>query len=269
MAELIHSTAIIDSHAQLGHDVSVGPFAIIEAGVKIGNGSAIASHAVIKKDTRLGEDVNVGHFSVVGGDPQQLSFVASTASFTEIGDRTRLGEGVTIHRSMYENGTTTVGRDCFLMGYSHVAHDCKVADHVILANGALLGGHVMVGEHVFVGGGAGLHQFTRVGEGAIIGGLAEVSADVPPQITVSGRNRACGLNLIGLHRRQTSQEEIRELKNYYRAILMKKGNPAHHAKEILDLSDPPKTHHGLCFVKFFLEGDRGFVRSRSSRKGFS
>jgi UDP-N-acetylglucosamine acyltransferase len=266
MVESIHSTAIIDSHAQLGDDVSVGPYAIVEPGVTIGNGSVIASHAVIKKDTHLGKDVNVGHFSVVGGDPQQLSFDSSIPSSTEVGDGTRLGEGVTVHRSMYEDGTTIVGRDCFLMGYSHVAHDCKVGDHALLANGALLGGHVTVGEHVFVGGGAGLHQFTRVGNGAMIGGLAEVSADVPPQITVSGRNRACGLNLIGLQRRQVSQEEIRELKDCYRAILMKKGNPALHAKEMLDHSDSPKTSLGLSFVKFFLEGDRGFVRSRSSRK---
>ena len=127
----------------------------------------------------------------------------------------------------------------------------------------------MVAENVFVGGGAGLHQFTRVGEGAMIGGLAEVSADVPPQITVSGRNTACGLNLIGLQRRQVSQEEIGELKDCYRAILMKKGNPALHAKEMLDHFDSPKTSLGLSFVKFFLEGDRGFVRSRSSRKDSS
>ena len=269
MASLIHSTAIVDSHAHLGEDVSVGPYAIVEPGVTIGKGSSIESHAIIKKATLLGKGVRIGHFSVVGGDPQQLSFDPSTPSGTEIGDGARLGEGVTVHRSMYEGGTTLVGRDCFLMGYSHVAHDCKVGDHAVLANGALLGGHVMVGEHAFVGGGAGLHQFTRVGEGAMIGGLAEVSADVPPQITVSGRNRACGLNLIGLQRRQASQEEIRELKDCYRMILMEKGNPALHAKEILNHSASPKTPLGLSFVKFFLEGDRGFVRSRSSQKDSS
>ena len=267
MADSIHSTAIIDSHAHLGDDVSVGPYAIVETGVTIGNGSSIESHAVIKKATLLGKGVRVGHFSVVGGDPQQLSFDSSTPSGTEVGDGTRLGEGVTVHRSMYEDGTTFIGRDCFLMGYSHVAHDCRIEDHVVLANGALLGGHVSVGKHVFVGGGAGLHQFTRIGEGSMIGGLAEVSVDVPPQITVSGRNRACGLNLIGLQRRQASQEEIRELKDCYRAILMKKGNPALHAKEILEHSVPPKTPLGHSFVKFFLKGERGFVRSRSSQEG--
>ena len=65
------------------------------------------------------------------------------------------------------------------MGNSHVAHDCNIGKSVVLANGALLGGHVSIGSNVFVGGGAALHQFIRVGDGAMIGGMAEISADVP------------------------------------------------------------------------------------------
>ncbi len=264
-ANLIHATAIIDPESELGANVTVGAYSIIESGVIVGDGSSIDSHAVLKKSTRLGKGVRVGHFSVVGGDPQHLSFDPATPSGTTLGDGTRLGEGVTVHRSMYENGRTVVGRDCFLMGYSHVAHDCQVGDKTILANGALLGGHVSLGSDVFVGGGAGLHQFTRVGEGAMIGGLAEISADVPPQVTVSGRNRACGLNLVGLKRRGVTREEKAELKRCYREILMKKGNPTEWAKAIVDGSSPLKTAIGRSFVEFFLEGDRGFATSQSVR----
>ena len=71
------------------------------------------------------------------------------------------------------------------MGNSHVGHDCELQEKVILANGALLGGHVKVGRFAFIGGGAGIHQFTRIGSGTMIGGLAEVSKDVPPYIIVS------------------------------------------------------------------------------------
>tara|TARA_E500000331_G_C16669330_1_gene460463 strand:- start:55 stop:510 length:456 start_codon:yes stop_codon:yes gene_type:complete len=151
------------------------------------------------------------------------------------------------------------------MGYSHAAHDCQLGDRTILANGALLGGHVSLGSDVFVGGGAGLHQFTRVGEGAMIGGLAEISADVPPQVTVSGRNRACGLNLVGLKRREATQEERNELKEYYREILMKPGNPTLRAKKIIDGASSPKTGLARAFVEFFLEGDRSFARSKTLR----
>ena len=261
----IHSTAIIDPESELGTNVTVGAYSIIEAGVSVGDGCSIASHAILKKSTFLCKGVRVGHFSVVGGDPQHLSFDPAISSDTVIGDGTRLGEGVTVHRSMYENGRTVIGRDCFLMGYSHAAHDCQLGDRTILANGALLGGHVSLGSDVFVGGGAGLHQFTRVGEGAMIGGLAEISADVPPQVTVSGRNRACGLNLVGLKRREATQEERNELKEYYREILMKPGNPTLCAKKIIDGASPPKTGLARAFVEFFLEGDRSFARSKTLR----
>jgi len=264
-ASSIHATAIVDPEAELGSNVTVGAYCIIEAGVSVGDGSSIDSHAIIKRLTRVGKDVRIGHFSVVGGDPQHLSFDSDIPSSAVLGDGARLGEGVTVHRSMYENGRTVIGRDCFLMGYSHVAHDCQVGDRTILANGALLGGHVILGTDVFVGGGAGLHQFTRVGEGAMIGGLSEISADIPPQVTVSGRNRACGLNLIGLKRRGVTREERTELKQCYREILMKKGNPTLFAKLMINGSSSPKTSLGITFVEFFLEGDRGFVRSHSAR----
>ena len=82
----------------------------------------------------------------------------------------------------------------------------------------------MVENYAFIGGGAAIHQFIRIGEGAMVGGLSEISRDVSPQITVSGRNLACGLNLIGLKRRNVSAEEISELKKLYRMFLAKPGN---------------------------------------------
>ena len=60
----------------------------------------------------------------------------------EIGDRTVIREGVTIHRGMEDGGigSTIIGCDCLLMAYVHVGHDCVVGDHVIMANNASLSG---------------------------------------------------------------------------------------------------------------------------------
>ena len=112
----------------------------------------------------------VGHFSVIGGNPQHLSFNPDTPSTIEVGSSHVFGEGVTAHRSMYENGKTIIRENSFLMGNAHIAHDCALGREVVLANGALLGGHVTLCDHVFIGG-AGVHQFVRVGEGVMVGGL--------------------------------------------------------------------------------------------------
>lgn len=262
----IHETAVVHPQAILGEEVKVEPYAIVEAGAKVGKGTVVESHAIIKKWAIIGESCTVGHFSVLGGLPQHLSFDSSIPSFVKIGNGVRVGEGVTVHRSIHQNKHTEVGNNCFLMGNCHVAHDCSLDQSVVLANGVLLGGHVQIGKDVFVGGGAAIHQFVRVGDGAMIGGLAEISLDVAPQITAADRNIAAGLNLVGLKRRGVNQTELSEVKKLYLSFLMKPGNLTDRANELLSSTNGPKTDLGISFVKFFLSGDRNFVRSRSLQR---
>ena len=228
----IHPTAIVDSQSKLENGCTVGPYAIIEEGAILGSNCQIEAHAIIKKRTILGKEVKIGHFAVIGGDPQHLSFDSSLKSKVQVGDYVRIGEGVTVHRS-------------------------------ILANGALVGGHVSIGANTFIGGGAGIHQFARIGQGVMIGGLAEVSKDVPPNVTISGRNLACGLNLIGMKRRRVSNEDTKALKHAYRSILMKRGNPLIHAEHCLKEAIISTSALAKEFVEFFLMEGRGFVKSKS------
>ena len=265
MPSHFHETAIVDAKAQLGERVQVGPYAIIEAGAVLGDDCALEAHSIVKGSARLGNGVVVGHFSVIGGNPQHLSFNPDTPSTIEIGSGVRFGEGVTAHRSMYENGKTIIRENSFLMGNAHVAHDCALGREVVLANGALLGGHVTLCNHVFIGGGAGVHQFVRVGEGVMVGGLGEISKDVAPQVLAMGRNRTCGLNMVGLKRRNVSEPEISELKNLYRAFLMKPGNLSKRADEFLGSDSAVQTPIGRAFVEFFINGDRGFARSERTK----
>ncbi|MFH1336110.1 MAG: acyl-[acyl-carrier-protein]--UDP-N-acetylglucosamine O-acyltransferase, partial [Candidatus Zixiibacteriota bacterium] len=48
---MIHPSAIIHLDAELADDVSVGPYSIINSGVKIGIGTEIASHVLIDVGT--------------------------------------------------------------------------------------------------------------------------------------------------------------------------------------------------------------------------
>ncbi|MFN2366889.1 MAG: acyl-[acyl-carrier-protein]--UDP-N-acetylglucosamine O-acyltransferase, partial [Desulfurivibrionaceae bacterium] len=44
----IHQTAVVDSEAELDSTVIVGPYAVVEKGVKIGADTEIGAHAVIQ-----------------------------------------------------------------------------------------------------------------------------------------------------------------------------------------------------------------------------
>ena len=41
----IHSTAVIDSRAQIGEDVTIGPYCVVDGPVRIGRGSTL--HAFV------------------------------------------------------------------------------------------------------------------------------------------------------------------------------------------------------------------------------
>ena len=68
----ISSAALIDPSAKLGKNIYVGPFAIIEKNVIIGDGTWIDAHAHIKPFTTVGEDCKIFHGAVVGEIPQDV-----------------------------------------------------------------------------------------------------------------------------------------------------------------------------------------------------
>ena len=111
-----------------------------------------------------------------------------------------------------------IGSHNFLMANSHVAHNCRLGDYLILANGALLGGHVTLEDRAFVSGNCVVHQFVRVGTLALMQGGAAISQDLPPYTVACGGNRICGLNTVGLRRAGLTPAERLELKQLYRTL---------------------------------------------------
>lgn len=222
----IHPSAIVSERARLAEDVTVGPFSIIDAGVKIGPGSVIGAHVWITGSSRLGANNTVGYGSIIGADPQDVSFKPDTHSDVNIGDNNKIREYVTIHRSAAEGGSTTVGDSNFLMTGVHLAHDVQMGSHNALANNVLIAGHVKLADHVFLGGGSAFHQFIHIGQYAIVQGNAVVSRDVPPYCMAHGRNELAGLNVIGLRRGGFKPKERSDIKRAYQLLFRSGGNMA-------------------------------------------
>ena len=125
--------------------VEIGAFAIVGEDCAIGDGSVIASRATLERNVRSGAGVKVGVGTVLGGDPQDLKYRGEPTT-VEIGDGTTIREYTTINRGTTQSFKTTVGKNCFLMSYVHLAHDCHIGDGVIISNGTQLAGHVTIDE---------------------------------------------------------------------------------------------------------------------------
>lgn len=218
MGREIHATALVHPDVDLGDDVRLGPYTIVESDVCIGARTEVRAHAVVKRYTTLGADNQVHEGAVLGGEPQDVGFQGGESRLV-VGDRNRIREGVTIHRAG-AGRETRIGSDCFLMAYVHVAHDDTLGDGVIVANNVALAGHVSIGDRAFLSGGVVVHQFCRVGRLAMVGGNSKVVQDCLPFVITDGApGRARGLNVVGLRRAGIGAAQVRALKEGYRLLL--------------------------------------------------
>ena len=216
---LIDSKAIVNSHAELADDVSVGPYSVIGADVKIGAGTIIGSHVVIKGPTFIGKENRIYQFTSIGEDPQDKKYAAEVTRL-EIGDRNTIREFTSMHRgTQQDNSVTKIGDDNLFMAYTHVAHDCIIGNNVIMANGASLAGHVHLNNNAILGGFTLVHQFTQVGQYSFAAMGSAITQDIPPFIMVGGKpTRPHGINSVGMERNGISTEDIRLIRNAYKII---------------------------------------------------
>jgi UDP-N-acetylglucosamine acyltransferase len=260
MSTTIDSHAIVSPEAQLGENVSVGPFSIIEHDVIVGDGTRIASHALLAHGTRIGKECAVHYGAVLGTIPQDLKFHGEITTL-EIGDHTVIREYVTLNRGTHERNKTTIGSHCFLMAYSHVAHDCSVGNHVILANSVNMGGHVQIEDNVVIGGIVAIHQFSHIGCHAMIGGGFRVTKDVPPYVLAGSEPLSFnGLNIIGMKRRNFSQKTIDIVESAYKLIYGSQFNVSQAIEKIK--TDLPLMEEIKHIIEFIEKSKRGIIGRR-------
>jgi UDP-N-acetylglucosamine acyltransferase len=258
----IHPTAIVDPAACLGGDVHVGPYCIVEAGAVIGDRTRLLSSAFVAGCSVIGCDCELHHGAAVGGAPQ-MRIMDGPGGSVRIGAHTVLREFVTVHRATKADRCTTVGDRGFLMATSHVAHDCQVGDDVTIANGTALAGFVTVGDRAFISGNVCVHQFARIGRLAMIGGLARVTKDVPPFVTVVETGLVVGLNVVGMRRAGMTSAERLEVKRAYQALYRSGLNVSQARAALRAQPSSPLTSEILAFV----EGSRRGLCAAASRGG--
>lgn len=256
---MIDSRAVIESGAEIGENVTVGPFSIVSAGATVGDDTWIGPHVVISGRTRIGKGNRIYQFSSIGAAPQHLGYNGEPTA-VEIGDGNIVREYTTINRGTQEGGgTTRIGDSNFLMAYVHIAHDCVVGSHTIFANCASLAGHVAVNDHAILGGFTLVHQFCRIGAHSITGIGCVCLQDVPP-FTVAAGNRARphGINVKGLRRRQFDESEIVALKRAYKTLYRSELTLKNARRRILQDSGSRPAVAEL--IRFLDESERGIIR---------
>ncbi len=253
----------IHPESKIADNVVIEPFSTIHKDVKIDKGTWIGSNVTIMEGARIGKNCKIFPGSVISGIPQDLKFEGERTT-TEIGDNTIIRECVTISRGTVKRHKTTIGSNCLIMAYVHIAHDCHINDRVILANCVQLAGHVLIEDYAIIGGSTAVHQFVKIGAHAMVAGGSLVRKDVPPFVTAAREPLSyAGINSIGLRRRGFSNDKINEIQEIYRNIYLKGKNNSKALDTIqMEMASSKERDEILNFVR---SSDRGVMKGYNNK----
>jgi UDP-N-acetylglucosamine acyltransferase len=244
---LISEQAVVDTSARIGSNVKIGPFCVVGPDVEIGDDCELISHVTIDGTTRIGRRNIFYQNVVIGVAPQDLKYRGG-ATVTVIGDDNVIREHVTVHRGTeLGGGKTVIGNNNLFMVGCHIAHDCIVENNIVMANQAMLAGHVKIENYAVVMALVGIHHFVTVGQYSYIGGMTPVRRDVPPYMKFSGDpNEVRGVNEEGLKRHNFSDELIGRLKQMYRKLFRESNSISERLEELESTQDMNEHIKYLC-----------------------
>lgn len=90
----IHPSAVIEDGAQIGADVSIGPFCHIGPDVVLKDGVKLVGHVSIQGHTTIGEACEIHPGAALGGPPQDLKYDGAPTTLT-VGRKCVIREGMT------------------------------------------------------------------------------------------------------------------------------------------------------------------------------
>jgi len=187
----IHERALVDADARVEPSVSIGPGAIVMAGVHIGRASVLEPHAVIYPGVRMGERVVVGAGAVIGrpgfgwakGPGSEVRRVPQLGGVW-IEDDVEIGPLATVDAGTL--GPTVLERGVRLDAHVHVGHNGRIGAGTFVAAQSGFAGSVRIGTEVRIGGQVGIADHVRIGDRAAIAAKAGVIGDIPSGRTVAG-----------------------------------------------------------------------------------
>ena len=255
---MISPLAYIHPEAQIGENCEIGPFCYIDRNVVIGDNNVLMNSVTVLYGARIGNGNRFFPGAVISAVPQDLKFQGEETT-AEIGDNNTFRENVTMNRGTAAKNRTVVGSNNLFMEGVHIAHDDIVGSECIIGNGTKLAGEVTIDDRAILSANVLVHQFTRIGSYCMVGGGTKVAQDILPYSLIARDPAAfCGLNTVGLRRRNFDRDIINNIHKTYQIILQDKGL----LKDLLERVEKeiPSSPEIKYILDFIHTSQRGFIR---------
>lgn len=189
----IHPTAVVDPSAKLDPSkVRVGPNAVIEADVEIGDGTDIGPGCVICKAVKMGQNCKLypkvvirercilgSHVvlqpgCVIGGDGFGFLLNKETGTYDTIdqvgivviGDHVDIGANTTVDRARF--GRTVIGDGCKLDNQIQIGHNVTLGKHVVICAQSGIAGSTQVGNYVTIAAQCGITGHIKLEDKVVV-----------------------------------------------------------------------------------------------------
>ena len=196
----IHATAVVASGARVPASATVGPLAVIEEGVELGERVDIGPGSIVQAGARIGDDsrlvarVNLypGVFigrrcllhsgAVIGADgfgfaPDGGAWVkVPQVGSVRIGDDVEIGANTTIDRGAIDD--TVVEHGVKLDNQIQVGHNVTIGAHTAIAACTGISGSTTIGQRCMIGGMVGFAGHLTIADDVVITGCSLVSASI-------------------------------------------------------------------------------------------
>ena len=238
---MISPLAFVHPEAKIGENCEIGPFCYIDANVELGDNNRLMNSVTLLSGARIGKGNTFFPGAVIGAVPQDLKFRGEVTT-AEVGDNNTIRENVTINRGTAAKGRTVVGSNNGCI----IGNSTKIAGEVVIDDFAILSANVLV------------HQFCHIGSYVMVGGGTRTAQDVPPFCIASREPVAyCGLNMVGLKRRNFPMDVINALHAAYLILYQNSKLFNDRIAEIRETVMPCKEIDYL--LEFLTNSKRGFI----------
>jgi UDP-3-O-[3-hydroxymyristoyl] glucosamine N-acyltransferase len=197
----IHSSAVVHPSARLGERVSIQPYAVIEAGSRIGDDTIIGAGSYIGHETvigsasliyprvtirersRIGSRVIIHSGAVIGADGFGFEMVdgrhqkIQQLGIVQIDDDVEIGANTTVDRARF--GRTWIQQGVKIDNLVQIAHNVVIGKNSVIVSQTGISGSARVGERVTMAGQVGIVGHVEIGDGTIIAAQSGVSKSLP------------------------------------------------------------------------------------------
>ncbi len=196
-----HSSAYVDSTAQLGAQVKVGPGAFIGANTVIGQGTLIGANAVIENDVVIGQNCIIHPLAFIGAQtvmgqrceiqphatlgPDGFGYATDSNGRQRkipqlgkvvLGDDVEIGANTTIDRATLTE--TKIASGTKFDKSCHLAHNCEIGKNSLIAAGFMTAGSTKIGANFMTGGNSVVSDHITIADNVMLAGRSTVTNDI-------------------------------------------------------------------------------------------